>query len=222
MFPDTRSLPPHESVIWRGNDLSVERLVAAYRSGIFPWPSPKGDIPWFCPDPRGLLLFDRLHFPRSLKSAMRKNNFHFTFNKAFHEVIQACAEIPRVGEGGQTWILPEMIEAYTQLHEEGWAHSAECWDGKSLVGGVYGVCVGGVFSGESMFFREPNASKLALFRLIDALDRRGLCFLDIQMVTPVTEKIGGGYAPRTAYLDLLDRTAKMGFPDKLDLSVEPG
>ncbi len=220
MFPDPRSLPANQSIIWRGDDLSVDRLVAAYRAGIFPWPSPMGDIPWYCPDPRGLLMFNRLHFPRSLRAAMKKSQFRYTFNRSFSDVITACAEIPRIGEGGKTWILPEMVAAYRRLHEEGWAHSIECWDGSSLVGGVYGVCVGGIFSGESMFHREPNASKLALFRLIDALERRGLAFMDIQMVTPVTEQIGGGYAPRTAYLDLLERAGKMGFPDKLDLSSE--
>lgn len=222
MFPDPRSLPANQSIVWRGDDLSVERLVAAYRAGIFPWPSPMGDIPWYCPDPRGLLMFNRLHFPRSLKSAMRRHQFKFTFNRVFPAVIAACADIPRMGEGGKTWINPRMIEAYQKLHDAGWAHSVECWDGTALVGGVYGVCVGGVFSGESMFFRTTNASKLALFRLIDALERRGLKFMDIQMVTPVTEQIGGGYAPRAAYLDLLDRVVKTGFPDKLDLSSEPG
>jgi leucyl/phenylalanyl-tRNA--protein transferase len=221
LFPDPRSLGPRESVIWRGNDLSVERLVAAYRAGIFPWPSNGTDIPWHCPDPRGLMLFDRLHFPRSLKAAMRKNPFRFTFNKAFGEVIRACAEIPRIGEAGETWISEPMIQAYVKLNEEGWAHSVECWDGQTLVGGVYGVCVEGVFSGESMFYRQPNASKLALFHLIDALEKRGHKFLDIQMVTPVTNQLGAGYAPRSAFLDLLGRAHMMGFPKKLDLSEEP-
>lgn len=220
LFRDPRELGPRDSVVWRGNDLSVERLVAAYRSAIFPWPSGGPEIPWHCPDPRGLLLFNRLHFPRSLKSAMRRNHFRFSFNRAFADVIRACAEIPRIGESGETWISKEMIDAYLRLYEEGWAHSVECWDGTELVGGVYGVCVEGVFSGESMFYSRPNASKLALFRLIDALECRGQKFMDIQMVTPVTQALGGGYAPRRAYLDLLARARMMGFPKKLDLSDE--
>lgn len=217
-FPDPRRLPPGESVLAVGGDLSVAALLEAYGKGVFPWPIEPGLIPWCCPDPRGVLFFDRLHVPRSLKQARRRCAWTVTFDSSFSEVIRACAEAPRPVESGRTWIVPEMAAAYEKLHKAGHAHSAECWEDGELVGGVYGVYVGGVFSGESMFHRKDNASKAALWGLIERLGAAGLAWMDVQMVTPVVELFGGGYVSRTAYLDMLEAAHRARPPERLRLA----
>ena len=197
-FPDPRAADA-EGLVAVGGDLSVERLLLAYRSGLFPWTvSP---ISWWSPDPRAILEFDNLHVSESLKKALRKNVFQVTTDKAFSQVIAQCAK-PAPGRK-ETWITEEFITAYTRLHERGHAHSLECWQEGELPGGIYGVSIGGFFAGESMFHRVSNASKVALFHLVEHLRKREFKLLDIQMLTPVTKQMGGITVARDEYLGRL-------------------
>lgn len=198
-FPDPREAVPSGSsagLVAVGGDLSIERLVLAYRSGIFPWTV--RPISWWSPDPRAVIELACFRPPESLRRVLRSGVFHLTIDAAFQDVIAGCAEpTPR---RPQTWISPEFIEAYTRLHEAGFAHSIECWQDDRLVGGIYGVAIGGLFSGESMFHRVSNASKVALHRLVEHLRLRGYRLFDIQMTTPVTEQLGAVGLPRAEYL----------------------
>lgn len=203
-------LPPHPSdplgLVALDRYLSVERLVSAYRHGIFPWPdsSLPGAIPWVCPARRAILEFDALRVPKSLRRVRQRawTAFRFTTDGAFAEVIQACAAVPRPGQQG-TWITSAMIAAYLELHRHGHAHSVEMWDGDTLVGGLYGVTAGGVFTGESMFHRINDASKLCVLHLIDHLRARGATWLDIQQLTPHFAALGAREIPREEFLALL-------------------
>ena len=194
-FPSPR-LADAEGLVAIGGDLSVARLLLAYRSGIFPWTV--DPITWWSPEPRAIFELDGFHVSRSLARVIRKGEFRPTVDRAFRRVMQYCAA-PAPGRRS-TWISPEFIEAYTQLHQQGHAHSLECWQGRQLVGGVYGVAVGGFFAGESMFHRVSDASKVALFHLIDHLRKQGFVLFDIQMLTPITEQLGGVAIPRAEYL----------------------
>jgi leucyl/phenylalanyl-tRNA--protein transferase len=203
-FPDPR-LADAQGMVALGGDLSVERLLLAYRSGIFPWTvSP---ISWWSPDPRAILELDGLHISESLKKILRKNAFQVTIDRAFPQVIQQCAA--RTPRRGETWITREFIDAYTQLHERGHAHSVECWLNGELVGGIYGVAVGGLFAGESMFHRVSNASKVALCHLVEHLRKKDFALLDIQMLTPVTKQMGGITIPREEYLKRLEKAVEL-------------
>ncbi len=185
-----------------GGDLSVERLLEAYQSGLFPWSA--NPITWWSPDPRGVLPVGAVHVSRSLARTLRQAPYTVTFDQNFSAVIRACAEVPRSG-ASSTWISPQLLEAYEQLAQAGHAHSVECWQEGRLMGGVYGVSVGGFFAGESMFHRADNASKVALVHLDRHLARRGFTLLDCQMVTSVTRSLGAMEIPRTDYLDRLAR-----------------
>jgi leucyl/phenylalanyl-tRNA--protein transferase len=200
-FPDPWILPEDsDGLIYIGGNLSVENLVQAYSAGIFPWPLEEiYPLFWFCPQPRGVLDFVDLHIPRSLKRWQKKHDYQFTFNRAFSQVMQECSKQPRPGQDG-TWIIPSMLPAYEKFHQEGYAHSIECWRDGKLVGGLYGVYVNGVFSGESMFHLEPNTSKLCLIETVQKLKSLGLKWMDIQMLTPVTELLGGHYISRRDFL----------------------
>jgi leucyl/phenylalanyl-tRNA---protein transferase len=202
-FPSAR-LADGEGLVAIGGDLSVPRLLLAYRSGIFPWSV--DPVSWWSPDPRGIFELGDFHVSRSLAKVIRKGVFQITRDKAFREVMRECAA-PARGRR-KTWISPEFIEAYTELHAQGHAHSLECWQGERLVGGVYGVAIGGLFAGESMFHRASDASKVALFHLIQHLRRRGFVLFDIQMLTPVTEQLGGITIPREEYLARLAEAVK--------------
>lgn len=194
-FPDPR-LANGKGLVAIGGDLSPERLLVAYRNGIFPWTvSP---ISWWSPDPRAILEFDQLHAPESLRKILRKDIFEISIDRAFPRVIRSCAT--RAPGRSDTWITPEFIEAYTQLYELGHAHSLECWYNGELAGGIYGVAVGGLFAGESMFHRVSNASKIALYHLVGHLRERDFRLFDIQMLTPVTRQMGGTTIPRDDYL----------------------
>ncbi len=206
-FPDPRHT--RGDVVAFGNDLSVETLRAAYRLGIFPWPHEDWPLPWFSPRRRTVILFDDFHVGRSLKKAERRAGFAFTIDRDFPAVIQACAGVPR-GEDDGTWIGPAIIEAYTDLHRAGVAHSVEAWNGVELVGGLYGVDAGGVFTGESMFHRVPNASKLALSFLVDHLRARGATWLDCQVMTPHMRALGAREISRSKYLDMLAEAQAAG------------
>jgi len=185
-----------------GGDLSVERLLEAYQSGLFPWSV--NPITWWSPDPRGVLQVGAVHVSRSLARTLRQVPYTVTFDQNFSAVIRACAEVPRSG-ASSTWISPQLLEAYEQLAQAGHAHSVECWQEGRLVGGVYGVSVGGFFAGESMFHRADDASKVALVHLDRHLASRGFTLLDCQMVTSVTRSLGAMEIPRADYLDRLAR-----------------
>ena len=185
-----------------GGDLSVERLLEAYQRGLFPWSA--NPITWWSPDPRGVLPVGAVHVSRSLARTLRQAPYTVTFDQNFSAVIRACAEVPRSG-ASSTWISPQLLEAYEQLAQAGHAHSVECWQEGLLVGGVYGVSVGGFFAGESMFHRADDASKVALVHLDRHLASRGFTLLDCQMVTSVTRSLGAMEIPRTDYLDRLAR-----------------
>lgn len=199
-FPDPRYA--RGDVIAIGDDLSVEILRDAYRHGIFPWPHEGLPLPWFSPRRRTLLFFDEVHTGRSLDKARRNSAFTFTIDRDFPGVIAACAAAKRRDQDG-TWIAPPIIDAYIAMHRAGDAHSVEVWEGQELVGGLYGVDSGGAFTGESMFHRRPNASKLALLFLIDHLRERGATWLDCQVSTPHMTALGARQIPRSRFLDLL-------------------
>ena len=207
MFPDPR-LFPHDIVAF-GARLEVPVLIEAYRKGIFPWPIDQVPLPWFCPKVRAILEFNRVQLSRSLERFRRKCSWSFSIDRDFESVIRACADVERPGQDG-TWITGEMVDAYIELHEAGFAHSAEVWDGDRLVGGIYGVDPGGAFGGESMFYREPNASKLVLLFLVDHLSKRGLTWLDIQVMTPHMEKMGARNIGRGEFLDRLEAELESG------------
>ena len=185
-----------------GGDLSVERLLEAYQRGLFPWSA--NPITWWSPDPRGVLPVGAVHVSRSLARTLRQAPYTVTFDQNFSAVIRACAEVPRSG-ASSTWISPQLLEAYEQLAQAGHAHSVECWQEGLLVGGVYGVSVGGFFAGESMFHRADDASKVALVHLDRHLASRGFTLLDCQMVTSVTRSLGATEIPRADYLERLSR-----------------
>lgn len=205
-------------LVFVGGDLEVETLLNSYRKGIFPWPHPGFPLLWFSPGERGIIEFENLHIPTSLRKFIKKTDYKITFDKAFPEVLQACAEVPRPGQDG-TWITDAMKKAYLKFHKEGYVHSVECWDGKNLVGGLYGVWVGGAFVGESMFFKKDNASKLCLLGVIEFLKANGHKWMDVQMVTPVVELLGGEYVSRKEFLRKWDSALKkfsfasLKFPD---------
>ena len=200
IFPDPR-LAPADGPLAVGEDLRPETLLEAYRHGIFPWPDGRRDVYWWSPDPRAIFLVGSVHRSRSLRRRIRTGGFTTTVDTAFRDVVSACRHRP--GEG--TWITPGMTEAYTRLHDMGHAHSVEVWREDRLVGGVYGVAVGGVFTGESMFHREPDASKVALVALDDHLARQGFGILDAQLHTDHLERMGVITVPRHAFLDALER-----------------
>jgi leucyl/phenylalanyl-tRNA---protein transferase len=197
-FPDP-SLTDPEGLLAIGGDFSTERLLLAYRSGIFPWTD--DPITWWSPDPRAIFELADFRVSRSLARRIRKAEFEITLDRCFKQVMQACAA-PSQGRRS-TWISDGFIEAYTRLHQKGYAHSLECWKGNELVGGIYGVAIGGFFAGESMFHRVSDASKVAVFHLRHHLRQRGFLLFDIQMLTPVTARLGGINIPKSEYLKRL-------------------
>jgi len=203
-FPDPRSATA-EGLVAVGGDFSVERLLLAYRSGIFPWTD--DPISWWSPDPRGIFELDQFHVSRSLEKFRRKHPYTITTDHAFRDVMAGCA-LPSASRG-QTWITPQFVAAYTQLHQHGHAHSVECWRGAELVGGIYGVAIGGLFAGESMFHRADNASKIALHHLVTHLRTRGFALFDIQMVTEITSQLGAIEISRLEYLQRLGQAVRL-------------
>jgi leucyl/phenylalanyl-tRNA--protein transferase len=189
-----------------GGDLAPERLLAAYRAGIFPWPLGEVDDPmfWFSPDPRFVLRPGDLHVSRSLRKAMRAGRFEVRYDTSFEAVIRGCAATRRRHEHG-TWISEAMVEAYCRLHRLGYAHSAESWVGDLLAGGLYGVAIGAVFFGESMFYTEPNASKVAFASLVGDLAARGYRLVDCQQETAHLERFGARPVSRRRFLCELER-----------------
>ena len=185
--------------------LTVENLREAYTSGIFPWHINGVPLPWFCPEKRAILEFADLNIPRSLAKECKKHPFTFTIDKAFRRVIENCSAKKRPDQGG-TWITADFIEQYSRLHVAGMAHSIEAWDTNgNLAGGLYGVDAGGVFCGESMFYKAANASKLALLFLIDHLKSLGSTWLDVQVMTPHMKALGAKEIDRRRFLDKLKK-----------------
>ncbi|MSQ64641.1 MAG: leucyl/phenylalanyl-tRNA--protein transferase [Betaproteobacteria bacterium] len=199
--PPESALRDPNGLLCAGADLSVERLLAAYRSGIFPWYSGDEPILWWSPDPRMVLFCDELKVSRSLAKNLRNKGFEIRIDSAFSRVIRACAE-PRRSESG-TWIGREMQAAYVALHRAGHAHSFETWQEGRLVGGLYGVAIGRAFFGESMFSRATDASKVALVGLVATLRARGFPMIDCQQRTPLLASLGAREIPRRGFLHRL-------------------
>lgn len=209
-FPDPRTADGN-GLLCMGGDLSPDLLIEAYSRGIFPWPQEGVPLLWFSPPERGILKFSNFHIPKSFKKEMAKSEMSIVFDKDFSRIIESCARVPRDGETG-TWILPEMIKAYETLFEQGYVHCVGAWLGEELVGGLYGVFVKGVFSGESMFFQKSGASKLCLVHMVERLKEIGVEWMDIQMVTPVLKNFGGEYISRTQFLVMLEKAQKINNP----------
>ena len=187
-----------------GGDLAPERILEAYRHGIFPWFSDDQPILWWSPDPRAVLFPEKLKVSRSLRKTLRRGTFRVSFDTAFTAVIRTCAETPRRGQGG-TWITTEMQRAYIRLHQLGYAHSAESWDGDELVGGLYGMRIGNVFFGESMFSRRSDASKTAFVHLVRRMEQEGVLMIDCQVTTDHLLSLGAEEIPRAQFAALLAR-----------------
>lgn len=198
-FPDPNDADENGIVAF-GGDLTPSRLMLAYRNGIFPWYSAGDPILWWSPDPRFILNLDDFKLRKSLRKRMK--HFDIRYDTAFGEVIRACAAVPRPGQEG-TWILPEVVDAYEELFAMGYAHSVEAWQEGRLVGGLYGVVVGAVFCGESMFSHVSDASKSALAHLVEHLKARGFEMIDSQIPTEHLRSLGAIEVPRYYYLERL-------------------
>lgn len=201
--PVEHALDDPQGLLAGGGDLSPERLLAAYAHGIFPWYSAGQPVLWWAPDPREVLFLDELHISRSLQRTLRSERFRVSRNEDFAAVIAACAA-PRAAATG-TWITPEMTAAYMRLHALGAAHSIEAWQGDELVGGLYGIEVGKVFCGESMFSRRTDASKVAFVELVRQCRQRGIAVVDCQLESPHLRSLGSRAIPRSEFTRLLGR-----------------
>ncbi len=199
-FPPVHLAEP-DGLLAMGGDLSAERLLAAYRQGIFPWYE-EPPILWWCPDPRFVLYPEDLKIAKAIKPLLRREEFEFTSNKAFSEVIHACRTTKRPGQQG-TWITPEVEKAYTNLHLLGYAHSAEVWKDGELAGGLYGIRMGKVFFGESMFSRLSNASRYAFIRYTQQLKQEGVQLIDCQVYTDYLKSFGARMIPRKEFVQLV-------------------
>jgi leucyl/phenylalanyl-tRNA--protein transferase len=191
-----------EGIVAVGGDLQPERVMLAYRKGIFPWFESDDFLLWWSPDPRMVLFPDRLKISKSMRTVLRKKQFEVTFNKAFDQVVEACAKVKRFGQNG-TWITPGLMEVYSTLHTQGHAHSVEVWEEGSLVGGLYGIDLGTVFCGESMFSKSSNASKVALIFLVKELKKNKYELIDCQVPTQHLASMGAEPISRTEFLTFL-------------------
>jgi leucyl/phenylalanyl-tRNA--protein transferase len=205
--PVEHALKEPDGLLAVGGDLAPERILSAYRQGIFPWYSHGQPILWWSPDPRAVLFPERLHIARSLRKTLRKNPFDVRYDTAFAEVIDACAGVVRRGQQG-TWITHEMRDAYTRLHAMGHAHSVESWLQDKLVGGLYGLRIGRVFFGESMFSEVGDASKVAFVHGVQRLRDEGVALIDCQVSSTHLTSLGAETIPRARFIDLLRRYAR--------------
>ena len=214
IFPDIElALAEPDGLLAVGGDLSIERLTSAYQQGIFPWYSEGQPILWWSPDPRMVLEPKDIKVSRSLAKTIRKQEFKITFDQSFREVITACSE-SRLEKGkvqDETWILDEMIEAYVQLHEAGFAHSVECWHKNKIIGGLYGIAIGKVFFGELMFSRISDASKIAFVALAKQLEKWDFKLIDCQVYTSHLESLGAGMISRKQFITLLKQHTNQPF-----------
>ncbi len=203
-FPPLERVGP-EGLVCLGGQPTPRRLLAAYRQGIFPWYSEGEPVAWFSPDPRAIFEFEHFHVPRRLARTIRQGKFHITINQAFAEVVHGCARRP----DGETWITRRLLRTYLELHKRGFAYSVESWYGDELAGGIFGVAIGGFFSGESMFYRISDASKVALVYLIEHLRQRGYVLFDIQVINENTRRFGAVLIPRHEYLRRLQHAINL-------------
>lgn len=211
-FPSVeKALSEPNGLLAYGATLDAPRLFSAYSNGIFPWFSDDEPILWWSPNPRAIIELDEFHVSKSLRKLINKKRYTITLNQAFDNVIAACAHIPRKNPhddapSTETWIVDDMITAYTRLHGAGIAHSVEVWDeSKSLVGGLYGVAVGGVYCGESMFHRQPNTSKLAMYALVTHMKSHDMAFIDCQLPTEHLGSLGAKVLPRSTFIHRLQQ-----------------
>ena len=205
-FPPAH-LAEAEGVLAIGGDLSPERLLTAYRIGIFPWFNPNEPILWWCPDPRFVLYPDQLKVSKSMRPYFNKNKFTITIDQHFEQVMTLCGQQYRPGQNG-TWITDDMIDGYTTLHKQGYAHSVEVWQDETLVGGLYGISLGKVFFGESMFSKVSNASKFGFISLVRLLQDRGFWLIDCQQETQHLASLGAESISRDHFLEILKRNEK--------------
>lgn len=212
-FPAVETtLDEPEGLLAAGGDLSNQRLINAYKNGIFPWYSPGEPILWWSPNPRFVLIPQQIKISRSLGKNVRNNSFEIRMDTAFEEVVSICASQPRKDQPG-TWITDEMRQAYINMHHAGHAHCVECWNGDELVGGLYGIHTGQVFCGESMFSRQSNASKIALVHLCQFLHLQGFKLIDSQVYTEHLERLGAKMIPRSEYIDVLQQAHSVDMPN---------
>jgi len=217
-FPDVKNaLSEPDGLLAAGGDLSSERLLSAYSRGIFPWYEEGQPILWWSPDPRCVLWPAELHISRRLRQQLRNCSAELTFNQAFGDVVRLCARKRRSQQG--TWITPDMMRAYEALHDDGWAHSVEIWDDGDLVGGLYGICIGKVFFGESMFSKKANTSKMAMLGLTSHMLSSGLELIDCQVVSRHLVALGAKLMPRADFSTFLDHACDpakrhVSWPDK--------
>ena len=203
VFPKPEDAPA-DGLLMAGGDLSPARLMLGYSRGIFPWYDEDSPILWWSPDPRCVLFTEKLHVNPRLRRSLQARDFTFSVDTCFGRVIRHCSEVPRPGQDG-TWIVPAMLEAYTRLHELGHAHSVEVWESGELAGGLYGVKLGSVFFGESMFHLRSYASKAAVVFLVEQLRAQGVELIDCQQATPHMLRLGAEEMPRKDFLSLVRR-----------------
>ena len=201
VFPPVE-MASSEGILAFGGDLRPERLILAYQSGIFPWYNEGEPIIWYCPEERMVLFPDELRISKSMRQLMRSNTFNITTNKAFEQVISQCQNSPRKDQLG-TWITDDMKQAYLKLHELGFAKSVEVWQDKKLVGGLYGIDLGHIFCGESMFSKESNTSKLAFIHLVQQLEKEQYKLIDCQVYNEHLESLGAREISREEFLEIL-------------------
>lgn len=201
VFPPVE-MASSEGILAFGGDLRPERLILAYQSGIFPWYNEGEPIIWYCPEERMVLFPDELRISKSMRQLMRSNTFNITTNKAFEQVISQCQNSPRKDQLG-TWITDDMKQAYLKLHKLGFAKSVEVWQDEKLVGGLYGIDLGHVFCGESMFSKESNTSKLAFIHLVQQLEKGQYKLIDCQVYNEHLESLGAREIPRGEFMEIL-------------------
>jgi len=196
-------LANEDGILAIGGDLSPQRLIRAYSIGLFPWFNPEDPILWWSPDPRFVVFPSELKVAKSMRPYFNQQKYQLSFDTDFESVIRACQNAYRKGQNGGTWISEEMIDAYCKLHQEGFAHSVEVWDDKKLVGGLYGVSLGKIFFGESMFSTKSNASKFGFISLVRKLEEQGFWLIDCQQHTAHLESLGGRGISRTTFLEFM-------------------
>lgn len=206
-FPNPE-LANEDGILAVGGDLSMERLLLAYQNGLFPWYNPDDPILWWSPDPRFVLFPAELKIAKSMRSYFNQRKFEVTFDQEFEKVIRACQRQPRKGQGGGTWISDDIVEAYVNLYKAGFAHSVEVWKGNELVGGLYGICLGKIFFGESMFSKVNNASKVGFITLVRMLENWDFSLIDCQQETRHLKSLGARSISRSNFLKYIERNKK--------------
>lgn len=204
IFPDPK-LADTNGVLALGGDLSPDRLLFAYEIGVFPWFNEDEPIIWWAPNPRFVMFLEDLKVSKSMRPILRSNKFQVTYDKNFAEVMDACRYIKREGQQGASWITQQMLDAYTKIHEMGYAHSVEVWQEGELVGGLYGVSLGKCFFGESMFWKVSNASKIGFIHLVHALKEKGYWLIDCQNPTKHLSSLGASNIPRSFFTQILEK-----------------